>query len=68
MIHRIFSSLPTFKALEFKPGLNVLIAQKEAGASDKQTATERARPANRDRTFLDRFDPGRLLLAGGARQ
>lgn len=37
MIHRIFSSLPTFKALEFKPGLNVLIAQKEAGASDKQT-------------------------------
>lgn len=37
MIYRIFSSLPTFKALEFKPGLNVLIAQKEAGASDKQT-------------------------------
>ncbi len=37
MIHRIFSSLPTFKALEFKSGLNVLIAQKEAGASDKQT-------------------------------
>jgi uncharacterized protein YydD (DUF2326 family) len=37
MIHRIFSSLPSFKTLEFKPGLNVLIAQKEAGASDKQT-------------------------------
>jgi uncharacterized protein YydD (DUF2326 family) len=37
MIHRIFSSLPSFKELEFKPGLNVLIAQKEAGASDKQT-------------------------------
>ncbi len=37
MIHRIFSSLSSFKELEFKPGLNVLIAQKEAGASDKQT-------------------------------
>lgn len=37
MIHRIYSSLPTFKSLEFQPGLNVLIAQKEAGASDKQT-------------------------------
>ncbi len=37
MIKRIFSSLPTFKGLDFKSGLNVLIAQKEAGASDKQT-------------------------------
>lgn len=37
MIHRIYSSLPSFKNLEFKPGLNVLIAQKESGASDKQT-------------------------------
>jgi len=37
MIHRIYSSLPTFKTLEFKSGLNVLIAQKEAGATDKQT-------------------------------
>lgn len=37
MIHRIFSSLSSFKVLEFKPGLNVLIAQKESGASDKQT-------------------------------
>ena len=37
MIYRISSSLATFKTLDFKPGLNVLIAQKEAGATDKQT-------------------------------
>ncbi len=37
MISRIFSSLVTFKGLEFKPGLNILIARKETGASDKQT-------------------------------
>lgn len=37
MIHRIYSSLATFKALEFRPGLNIVIAQKEAGATDKQT-------------------------------
>lgn len=37
MIYYIFSSLPSFKELEFHPGLNVLIAQKEAGATDKQT-------------------------------
>ena len=37
MIHRIYSSLETFKTLEFKPGLNVLLAKKEVGATDKQT-------------------------------
>ncbi|MEO5712627.1 MAG: ABC-three component system protein [Luteolibacter sp.] len=37
MIQNIFSSLASFKALEFKRGLNVLVAQKEVGATDKQT-------------------------------
>lgn len=37
MIHRLFSSLATFKELEFRPELNVLLAKKERGASDKQT-------------------------------
>lgn len=37
MIHRIYSSLGTFKTLEFKTGLNVLLAQKQTGATEKQT-------------------------------
>ena len=37
MIRNLFSSLSTFKELEFKSGLNVLVAQKEDGATDKQT-------------------------------
>lgn len=37
MIYRLISSLSTFKTIEFKPGLNVLIAQKEEGSSSKQT-------------------------------
>lgn len=37
MIHRIFSSLSTFKELEFHAGLNILIAKKESGSTDKQT-------------------------------
>lgn len=37
MIQNIFSSLTTFKSLDFKAGLNVLVAQKEVGATDKQT-------------------------------
>lgn len=38
MIHKIYSTLPTFKNLgELKPGLNVLLAQKTRGATSKQT-------------------------------
>jgi len=37
MIHSIFSSLSTFKNLEFHSGLNVLIAEKSEGASNRQT-------------------------------
>jgi len=37
MIHRIYSSLSTFKNLEFHPGLNVLIAEKSEGATNRQT-------------------------------
>lgn len=37
MIRNIYSSLASFKTLELKPSLNVLIAKKEPGATDKQT-------------------------------
>lgn len=37
MIRRIYSNLPTFKDLKLRPGLNVLLADKSRGATDKQT-------------------------------
>lgn len=37
MIHRVTSSLRTFKSLAFSPGLNVIVADKSEGASDRQT-------------------------------
>jgi uncharacterized protein YydD (DUF2326 family) len=37
MIHRIYSDLPTFKSLAFREGLNVLLAQKSPGATERQT-------------------------------
>lgn len=67
MIHRIFSSLPTFKALEFKSGLNVLIAQKEAGASDKQTRNRAGKTSLIEIVhFLTGSDPGKDSLVRSA--
>lgn len=37
MIHRIYSDMPTFKNLQFRQGLNILLADKSPGATDKQT-------------------------------
>jgi uncharacterized protein YydD (DUF2326 family) len=37
MIYSISSDLPSFKSLKFRPGLNILLADKSAGASDRQS-------------------------------
>jgi uncharacterized protein YydD (DUF2326 family) len=37
MICRIWSDLPSFKTLDFEPGLNVLLADKSEGATDRQS-------------------------------
>ena len=37
MIHRIYSDLSTFKGLTFRAGLDVLLAEKSEGATDRQT-------------------------------
>lgn len=37
MIRQIWSDLPSFKNLEFQPGLNVLLADKSAGATDRHS-------------------------------
>lgn len=37
MIHEVFSTLPTFKAISFKSGLNILLADKSRDATDLQT-------------------------------
>lgn len=37
MIRKIFSDMPTFKSLSFRPGLNILLAEKSPGATERQT-------------------------------
>lgn len=37
MIHEVTSDLASFKSLRFRPGLNVLLAEKSAGANDRQS-------------------------------
>lgn len=37
MIHRVFSSLGTFKTLDFAQGLNILLSDKMPGATEQQT-------------------------------
>lgn len=37
MIHRFGSDLASFKALAFRPGLNILLADKSEGANDRQS-------------------------------
>lgn len=37
MIHEIASTLPTFKGLTFRPGLNIVIAEKSPGATIQHT-------------------------------
>ena len=37
MIYRTFSTLPSFKAMKFRPGLNIVLADTSPGATDRQT-------------------------------
>ncbi|MGC6458453.1 MAG: ABC-three component system protein [Akkermansiaceae bacterium] len=63
MIHQVFSSLSGFKNLEFRSGLNVLIAQKEAGATDKQTRNRAGKSSLIDIIhFLNGADAGKDSL------
>lgn len=45
MIHRVFSSLKSFKELSLHPGLNVVLCEKTPGASDQQTRNRAGKSA-----------------------
>ena len=68
MIYKISSSLPTFKGLDFHPGLNILLAQKKVESSEKQTRNRAGKTslieivhflagANADKDSLFRSEP-----------
>jgi uncharacterized protein YydD (DUF2326 family) len=37
MIYRVYSNMPTFKNLQFRQGLNLILADKSPGATERQT-------------------------------
>ena len=37
MIHRTFSTLPSFKQMTFSPGLNIILADRSTDSTDRQT-------------------------------
>ena len=46
MIHRVYSDLAGFKEMEFHKVLNLVLADKSPGASDRQTRNGPGSPAS----------------------
>jgi len=68
MIHGLSSDLPSFKSLSFRPGLNILLADKSDGATDRQSRNGAGKTslvelihfifgANADKDSIFRSDP-----------